>query len=123
MTVSGAVLGRILAYTGAAILGDVSVAAEEEAAALTPGQPDIPSSRCISLAAAAGADVLVTPCDLCFSDLNRLQRTLQADDPARAVPVFHLAQILGLAFDSNPGRLGLGATAVSARRVLLPYTV
>jgi heterodisulfide reductase subunit B len=121
--VPGEVLGRILAYTGAAILGDVSVAAEKEEAAPSPGQPDIPLRSCISLAVAAGADVLVTPCDLCFSDLNRLQRTLPVGDPARAVPVFHLAQILGLAFDSNPGRMGLGATAVSARKVLLPYTV
>jgi Fe-S oxidoreductase len=119
----GEELGRIVAYTGAVVLRDVSAISDQNGNALTPEQPGVALRHSIALAAEAGADLVVTPCHLCFSDLNRLQRTLQTHDPARSVPVFHLAQLLGLALDGNPVRLGLGDTAVSARKVLLPYRV
>lgn len=81
------------------------------------------SAPCLALAARARADVLVTPCFLCFIALNRYQRGLAAGDPGRDVPVLHVSQLIGVACEVAPGRLDLTRTTVSARRALQPFVV
>ncbi len=55
-----------------------------------------------------GADLLVTPCPLCHLNLDG-----QQPDAARVikkdigVPIFHLPQLLGLAFGLDPAELRL----------------
>jgi heterodisulfide reductase subunit B len=81
------------------------------------------ASPCLTLAAEAEANVLVTPCFLCFMGLNNQQRFLPRVHPAREVPVLHISQLVGLACEIAPNRLELGSTAVSARRALSLYVV
>jgi succinate dehydrogenase / fumarate reductase cytochrome b subunit len=71
-----------------------------------------------------GADLLVTPCPLCHLNLDG-----QQPDAARVlkkkidVPIFHLPQLLGLAFGYSPHELRLDHhvvdTADALRRVEL----
>jgi succinate dehydrogenase / fumarate reductase, cytochrome b subunit len=66
-----------------------------------------------------GADVLVTPCPLCHLNLDG-----QQPDAARVlrtridVPIFHLPQLLGLAFGIAPERLRLNHHVVGTAGVL-----
>jgi len=66
-----------------------------------------------------GADLLVTPCPLCHLNLDG-----QQPDAARAmkktidVPIFHLPQLLGLAFGLSPKTLGLDRHVVATRGAL-----
>jgi heterodisulfide reductase subunit B len=78
---------------------------------------------CLTLAAEAEADVLATPCFLCFLGLNGQQRFLPRAHPGREVPVLYVAQLMGLACEIAANRLGLSSTAVSARRALRTYVV
>lgn len=119
-------LADLIAATGATALPDVSVtgrcaAVHVRPAWIGPAPGAAPDVRCLALAAQSGADLLVTPCFLCFSDLNHYQRTLDRAHPARCIPVLHLAQVLGVACGVAPLRLDLARTTVSARRVLAPY--
>lgn len=78
---------------------------------------------CLELAARAGANVLVTPCFLCFIGLNNQQSALPHAHPARDVPVLHLSQLVGVACAVSPKHLELIRTAVSARRALNPFVL
>jgi succinate dehydrogenase / fumarate reductase cytochrome b subunit len=66
-----------------------------------------------------GADLLVTPCPLCHLNLDA-----QQPDAARVVhkvidtPIFHLPQLLGLAFGFSPEELRLNHHVVSTTRAL-----
>jgi succinate dehydrogenase cytochrome b subunit len=66
-----------------------------------------------------GADLLVTPCPLCHLNLDG-----QQPDAARVlkrridVPIFHLPQLLGLAFGFSPEELRLNHHVVPTREAL-----
>lgn len=66
-----------------------------------------------------GADLLVTPCPLCHLNLDA-----QQPDAARVmkqtidVPIFHLPQLLGLAFGYSPEELRLDHHVVSTTKAL-----
>jgi succinate dehydrogenase / fumarate reductase, cytochrome b subunit len=66
-----------------------------------------------------GADLLVTPCPLCHLNLDG-----QQPDAARVlkqeidVPIFHLPQLLGLAFGLEPEQLRLNHHVVSTKGAL-----
>jgi succinate dehydrogenase / fumarate reductase cytochrome b subunit len=66
-----------------------------------------------------GADLLVTPCPLCHLNLDG-----QQPDAARVlkqeidVPIFHLPQLLGLAFGFEPEQLRLNHHVVSTKGAL-----
>jgi len=66
-----------------------------------------------------GADLLVTPCPLCHLNLDG-----QQPDAARVlkqeidVPIFHLPQLLGLAFGLDPEQLRLNHHVVSTKGAL-----
>ncbi len=66
-----------------------------------------------------GADLLVTPCPLCHLNLDG-----QQPDAARVlkttidVPIFHLPQLLGLAFGFEPDELRLNHHVVSTKGAL-----
>jgi succinate dehydrogenase / fumarate reductase cytochrome b subunit len=66
-----------------------------------------------------GADLLVTPCPLCHLNLDA-----QQPDAARVlkkeidVPIFHLPQLLGLAFGFEPDQLRLDHHVVSTKGAL-----
>jgi len=58
----------------------------------------IPDGRgglsCLASAAALDANILVTPCVLCYGALTRMRQGLASSDRARGVRVLHLAQFL-----------------------------
>lgn len=59
-------------------------------------------------ARAHGADAMATPCPLCHISLDSFQnRAEKAVGHELAMPVFHLPQLLGLAFGATPEELGL----------------
>jgi succinate dehydrogenase / fumarate reductase cytochrome b subunit len=66
-----------------------------------------------------GADLLVTPCPLCHLNLDGQQpdaaRVLKKDI---GVPIFHLPQLLGLAFGFEPDQLRLNHHVVSTKGAL-----
>jgi succinate dehydrogenase / fumarate reductase, cytochrome b subunit len=66
-----------------------------------------------------GADLLVTPCPLCHLNLDGQQpdaaRVLKKDI---GVPIFHLPQLLGLAFGFEPEELRLNHHVVSTKGAL-----
>lgn len=66
-----------------------------------------------------GADLLVTPCPLCHLNLDAQQpdaaRVLKKDID---VPIFHLPQLLGLAFGFEPEQLRLNHHVVPTRGAL-----
>jgi succinate dehydrogenase / fumarate reductase cytochrome b subunit len=66
-----------------------------------------------------GADLLVTPCPLCHLNLDGQQpdaaRVLKKDI---GVPIFHLPQLLGLAFGFEPEQLRLDHHVVSTKGAL-----
>jgi len=66
-----------------------------------------------------GADLLVTPCPLCHLNLDGQQpdaaRVLKKDI---GVPIFHLPQLLGLAFGYDPAELRLNHHVVSTKGAL-----
>jgi succinate dehydrogenase cytochrome b subunit len=92
------------------------------------GFPMVTMNRNASLAMGAnhileakgkGADLLVTPCPLCHLNLDA-----QQPDAAKVVrqpidvPIFHLPQLLGLAFGYSPEELRLDHHVVSTRKAL-----
>ncbi len=66
-----------------------------------------------------GADLLVTPCPLCHLNLDGQQpdasRVIKKD---LGVPIFHLPQLLGLAFGFEPEQLRLNHHVVSTKGAL-----
>ena len=118
-------LATLVAASGATVLEDVSSTCQSAKTFLPGGQLGTHKGAgetlpCLAEAARAGANVVVTPCVLCYSDLNRYQRMLSRGDPARSMPVLHLAQFLGMVSAVAAEHLGLGQTAVPARQLLKP---
>ncbi len=69
-------------------------------------------------AVAAGADCIVTPCPLCQMQLDMRQpEGREATGTAGAMPVLHLAQLVGLALGMTGGELGLGRHVTAAVHV------
>ena len=63
-----------------------------------------------------GADAMVTPCPLCHLNLDGQQpEAAKARKTQINLPVIHLPQILGLAMNIEPHRLGLNKHIVSTR--------
>ncbi|MGH2346104.1 MAG: helix-turn-helix domain-containing protein, partial [Chloroflexota bacterium] len=118
-------LAAVIAVTDAEPLAEVS---GEGRCAKTPLLP-APANRpvqapgCLAVAARSGIDVSGTPCFLCFGVLNERQRRLSRDDPARSVPVLHLAQLLGMACGAAPVDLELGRITAPARPILAPFVL
>jgi succinate dehydrogenase / fumarate reductase cytochrome b subunit len=122
-TPSPQALAGLIAVTGAEPLEDVGIEGRCAETPLLPaptgGNAEAPP--CLRVAARAGIDLLVTPCFLCFGTLNDRQRRLGRRDPARSVPVLHLAQLLGMACGAAPMDLKLHYLTAPARRVLAPF--
>ncbi len=119
-------LRRILTGLGATITADVSRSGRCSEVPLPAGRPSRFARRtrpapCLQAAADSGAEVLVTPCYLCYAGLNGQQSALASSHPARRVSVLHLSQIAGLACEIDPKKLGLARSAVSPRRALSHY--
>ena len=92
------------------------------------GFPMITFNRDVSLkmggkhmleAKSKGADLLVTPCPLCHLNLDAQQPDAAAvlNQPI-GVPIFHLPQLLGLAFGFSPEELRLNHHVVKTEPVL-----
>jgi hypothetical protein len=122
-TPSDQALAGLIAVTGAEPLEDVGIEGHCAETPLLPaptgGIAEAPP--CLTVAARSGIDLLVTPCFLCFGTLNERQRRLGRRDPARSVPVLHLAQLLGMACGAAPMDLKLPYLTAPARRVLAPF--
>lgn len=121
-----AALANVVATVGAQRAPDVSLSGHCAEVALPMGLSRFVSGRrqpapCLALAVQAGADVLVTPCFLCYMGLNGQQRALPGTHPGRGIPVLHISQLVGLACEASPRRLELARTTVSARRALSPF--
>ncbi len=66
------------------------------------------AGRQILDAKAHGADAMATPCPLCHISLDAYQnQAAKAVERPLDLPVFHLPQIVGLAFGASPEELGL----------------
>jgi Cysteine-rich domain len=86
-----AALAGLVAATGVDVLDDVSVAQKCADVAI----PDRHGgSSCLASVAALEANILVTPCVLCYGALTRMQQGLASGDRARRVRVLHLTQFL-----------------------------
>ncbi len=121
-TLSAQALAVLIAVTGAEPLEDVSIEGRCAETPLLPAPAEAAEApACLGVAVRLGIDVLVTPCFLCFGLLNERQRRLSRDDPARSVPVLHLAQLLGMACGAAPMDLKLPYLTAPARRVLAPF--
>ncbi len=75
------------------------------------------TERCLSNAEKAGADMLVTPCTLCHISLDGYQIPAHGYH-GKAVPVLHLAQLVGLALGIKPKELGVNKNMVSVDKYL-----
>jgi succinate dehydrogenase / fumarate reductase, cytochrome b subunit len=72
------------------------------------------AGRQILDAKAHGADAMATPCPLCHLSLDAYQnQAAKAVAAPLAMPVFHLPQVVGLAFGASPEELGLSRHLVS----------
>jgi heterodisulfide reductase subunit B2 len=69
--------------------------------------------RIIGMARHAGAEGIVTACQLCSINLESRQRDLSA-----AMPVLYLSDVVGLALGATAGELGLGRHLIDVRPVL-----
>jgi succinate dehydrogenase / fumarate reductase cytochrome b subunit len=66
------------------------------------------AGRQILDAKAHGADAMATPCPLCHLSLDAYQnKASKAVDAPLDMPVFHLPQVVALAFGASPEELGL----------------
>ena len=66
-----------------------------------------------------GAEAMATPCPLCHISLDAYQNQAErAIDRALDMPIFHLPQLVGLAFGASPEELGIDRHLVSADPVL-----
>lgn len=67
----------------------------------------------------AGADCMVTPCPLCFTMLDGYQKEAEKALNIRlGLPVFHMSQLLGLAFGMTADSLMLGRSMVKPSELL-----
>jgi succinate dehydrogenase / fumarate reductase cytochrome b subunit len=66
-----------------------------------------------------GADCMVTPCPFCHTNLDSYQKMAEKQMSKKMnVPVFHLAQLVGLALGMDAGKLGLSRNMVSPEAIL-----
>ncbi|MBI5493157.1 MAG: CoB--CoM heterodisulfide reductase iron-sulfur subunit B family protein [Deltaproteobacteria bacterium] len=66
-----------------------------------------------------GADCFVTPCPFCHINLDNYQRLAEKKSGANiSMPVFHLAQLVGLALDLSPEEMGLSRHLISPENIL-----
>jgi succinate dehydrogenase / fumarate reductase cytochrome b subunit len=66
------------------------------------------AGRQILDAKAHGADAMATPCPLCHTSLDAYQnKASKAVDAPLDMPVFHLPQVIALAFGATPQEIGL----------------
>ena len=73
-----------------------------------PGTASAIAGRQIDDARAHGAEAMATPCPLCHISLDAYQnRAERAVGHPLGMPVFHLPQVVGLAFGASPEELGL----------------
>ena len=76
------------------------------------------SSQILQDAADAGADVVITSCPMCHSNLDMRQRTIrQAGLGDFQMPVLYLSELLGLAAGLDPKDVGLNRHFVDAMDV------
>lgn len=75
------------------------------------------TEQCLSNANKVNIDALVTPCTLCHISLDCYQGRAKKG-ASWEVPVFHLAQIVGLAIGLKPKVLGLKNNLVSVNKVI-----
>jgi len=77
------------------------------------------ASSCLDGAEACGADLMVTPCTLCHISLDMYQgKAGRLAGKKYAIPVLHLAQLMGLAFGIDVKKLRLKNHFISARQFL-----
>lgn len=70
-------------------------------------------------AKARGGDCMVTPCPFCHINLDNYQGLAEKKIQKKIdVPVFHLAQLVGLAMGLTPEEMGLARHLVSLERIL-----
>jgi succinate dehydrogenase / fumarate reductase, cytochrome b subunit len=73
----------------------------------------------IGEAIAAGADCIVTPCPLCHLNLDSRQPEVEKVIGHKlGLPILHLPQLIGLALEIEPQKLGLDRHIVSTHPVL-----
>jgi len=73
-----------------------------------PGTANTIAGRQILDAKSHGADAMATPCPLCHTSLDAYQnQAAKAVDAHLDMPVFHLPQVVALAFGASPEELGL----------------
>jgi succinate dehydrogenase / fumarate reductase, cytochrome b subunit len=73
-----------------------------------PDMANTIAGRQILDAKAHGADAMATPCPLCHTSLDAYQnKAAKAVHAHLDMPVFHLPQVVALAFGANPEELGL----------------
>jgi succinate dehydrogenase / fumarate reductase cytochrome b subunit len=68
-----------------------------------------------------GADCMVTPCPFCHINLDTYQGMAEKRAGTKInLPVFHLAQLVGLAMGLSADQMGLARHFISAERLLMP---
>jgi len=73
-----------------------------------PSTANAIAGRQILDAKAHGADAMATPCPLCHTSLDAYQnKASKAVDSPLDMPVFHLPQVIALAFGATPQEIGL----------------
>ena len=75
------------------------------------------TEKCLTNAAKAMADMLVTPCTLCHLSLDGYQKPANRSNRSD-IPVLHLAQMLGLALGIKPRKLGLDKNMIGIGKYL-----
>lgn len=66
-----------------------------------------------------GANCFVTPCPFCHINLDNYQKLAEKKVSEKiSMPVFHLAQLVGLALGMNPNQLGLSRHLVSPEKIV-----
>ena len=77
------------------------------------------TARRLEEAKLAEADCLVTPCPFCHINLDSYQEMAEKKVEKKfSLPVFHLAQLLGLSLGLSPERLGLDRHLISPEDIL-----
>jgi len=75
--------------------------------------------KLLESAAASGAQVIVTPCPLCQTNLDAYQSRVNTKYKTRFnIPVLYITQLIGLALGIEPEKLGLKSNIVSPRAVM-----
>jgi heterodisulfide reductase subunit B len=66
------------------------------------------SGAILANASAHGADAVVTLCPMCHSNLDMRQAGIRGENPAqKAMPIFYLTELLGIALGIAPDALGV----------------